>query len=194
MVQKEEITALYEEFASTEEELREQNEKLTEYNRQIKRNEERLGYLAYYDMLTGLPNRKMVLEKLDLLIKLSETQPAVFYMVFIDLDNFKKTNDTLGHDFGDAFIQSVAESIKGCICDRDIFGRIGGDEFALIICRELDQEQVFSYVDFIRKSLMKRFHIENREIYSTASFGISMYPPGWLQFDGTAEKCRYIHV
>lgn len=171
-----ELMAQKEEIAATEAELREQNVRLEEYNRQILENEETLYYLAHYDMLTGLPNREKTMEELDTLIELSEAQSAAFYVVFIDLDNFKKTNDTLGHDFGDFFIQSVAENLVSAINDGDTLGRIGGDEFALIISRELDEKQVFSYVDTIRKNLSKPFLVQDREVYTTGSFGISMFP------------------
>ena len=76
----------------------------------------------------------------------------------------------MGHDFGDFFIQSVAENLVSAINDGDTLGRIGGDEFALIISRELDEKQVFSYVDTIRKNLSKPFLVQDREVYTTGSF------------------------
>lgn len=169
MMQKEEI-------AAAEEELRHQNARLEELNEQMAENEQKLYYLAHYDTLTKLPNRQRIIEELDMLIESSQTQPAPIYVVLIDLDNFKKTNDTLGHAFGDLFIQSVAENLRATIHNEDILGRIGGDEFALVIRRRLDEKQVFSYVDSIREELTKPFSVQNREVYATGSFGISMFP------------------
>ena len=169
MAQKEEITAV-------EEELRVQHARLEEYNRQIRESERSLYHLAHHDPLTELPNRKKIIDDLNELIELSKEQPIPIYLVLIDLDNFKKTNDTLGHAFGDLFIQSVAKNMNAVIHEDDILGRIGGDEFALIIGRKLDEEQVFSYIDSFRENLMKPFFMRNREIHTTGSFGISVFP------------------
>lgn len=192
--QKADLEALYEEIAATDEELRQQNEQLQQYNEEIKQHEEHLNFLAYFDTLTELPNRKMVLERLNLLLQLSKKHNLTFYIVFIDIDHFKKVNDTMGHHCGDLFIQAVAHRLKAVIHEDDLLGRIGGDEFALVFQRDLKEEDAFQYVENIRKSFLKPFRIENTDIRSTASFGISVYPQdgeGVIELLKSADTSMY---
>lgn len=174
--QKHDITELYEEIAATEEELRAQNEQLMAYADEVRSRDEKLYDLAYYDNLTKLPNRKMLMERLDLLIKKSKQQKSVFYVVFIDMDSFKKINDTMGHHIGDRFINFAADNLKTSTHEGDLLGRMGGDEFALIINRNLNREEVFQEIETIRNCFTRPLRIENAEIRSTASFGISVFP------------------
>ncbi|MHB8130292.1 MAG: putative bifunctional diguanylate cyclase/phosphodiesterase [Mobilitalea sp.] len=174
--QKSDITALYEEITATEEELRQQNEQLVIYTQDIKKGEEKLQRLAYYDVLTGLPNRMMFMEQLDLIIKRSKEKMSSFYIVFIDVDSFKKINDTMGHHIGDKFLLFAADNLKHSIKEEDLLGRIGGDEFALIISRKLSKEEVLQELEVIRTGFYNPFDIYNGEIRLTASFGIAIYP------------------
>lgn len=174
--QKEELLTLYEEIAATEEELSQQNKQLVEYNLAMKENEEKLNYLAFFDVLTELPNRKMVINRLDLLITLSTKKQMNFAVVFIDLDNFKRINDSMGHHAGDMLLQAVALRLKSLIHQDDMLGRLGGDEFALIIQRQLKDENILEYVESLRAVLLDSFLIERAEISISASFGISIYP------------------
>ena len=96
-----ELCALYEEFAATEEELKEQNSKLLQYNDILQENERHINQLAYYDVLTELPNRTMVLNRIEFLIDMAQQKNAGFSIAMFDLDDFKVINDTMGHDFGE---------------------------------------------------------------------------------------------
>lgn len=174
--QKQEITALYEELATTEEELRENNEQLFQSNRQIKANEEALRHLAYFDPLTELPNRKMIMEQIKDLISIAGENNHSLYIVLLDLDNFKKINDSIGHFMGDLLLQAVSERLKRQIDQRDLLGHIGGDEFAIIIDRNISEEEVHDYVESLRKCLLNPFSINNSLLRTSASFGISVYP------------------
>lgn len=174
--QKEEMIALTEEIIASEEELRQQNDQLSEYYQLIKKNDEKLNYLAYFDTLTELPNRKMILDRLELLVNLSQKNISPFAVVFIDLDNFKKINDTVGHHLGDLLIISVASRLNNLVCKSDLFGRLGGDEFALIIQQNLKDEDILQYVENLRECLEESFNVERYEFYISASFGISIYP------------------
>jgi diguanylate cyclase (GGDEF)-like protein len=174
--QKNDITALYEEITAAEEDMRHQNDQLINYMAEIKKNEEKLYHLAYFDILTGLPNRKMFGEQLELITEQSKQKNTVFYVVFIDVDSFKKINDTLGHHMGDMFIECAANTIKKSLKESDLAGRIGGDEFALIISRELSRDEVFREVEAIKNIFTMPFKIDNYEIRVTASFGISVFP------------------
>lgn len=173
--QKEDTMSLYEEIAATEEELRSQNEQLKAYNETIRKNEEKLNHLAYYDTLTELPNRKTIMERLQLLIHLNKRRHPI-YVVFIDVDDFKRVNDTMGHYAGDTLIKKVSETLNDTVHPDDLVGRLGGDEFALIIHRPLDEEYVLQYIDEIRLHISEIQFMESYEIRTSASFGVSVYP------------------
>lgn len=173
--QREELEKMYNETRS-------QYNLLTQKNNQLKINEERLYRLAHFDELTYLPNRKSILDKLNYLIKVSKGMNLSFYIVFIDIDSFKKINDSMGHHIGDLFISDAAKRLKASIHKSDFIGRIGGDEFALIIQRRLSDKEVFKYIDKIRKHFLQPFIIEGNEITSSASFGIASFP-----YDGVGQ-------
>lgn len=178
--QKEEISGLYEEIMATEEEVRQQNIRLTEYNTMMEENEKKLNYLALIDVLTELPNRKMIINRLDFLVLHSINKQDSFSFVFIDLDNFKRINDLKGHHVGDLLLQAVALRLQTMIYKEDMFGRLGGDEFALIIQRKLKESEIFEYVESLKSKFSESFIIENTEFFISASFGISIYPQDGL--------------
>ena len=172
----EELGTLYEELLASEEELKEQNEILALYNKNIRANEEKLLFLAHYDTLTELPNRKLIMERLDLLVQVSIQTGNVFYVVFIDLDGFKKINDTKGHQVGDKVLQLVSKRLLDSVHPEDFLGRLGGDEFALIIQRNIKENDVFTYVEMLRFMLCEPLTIGYTELFTSASFGISVFP------------------
>jgi diguanylate cyclase (GGDEF)-like protein len=174
--QKKEISDLYRKVADAKEELRQQNEVLQNLNMKIRQNEEELKYLAYHDLLTELPNRKLVYESLENIIKETKDPGIIVYVVFIDIDYFKNINDTLGHHVGDIFINEAAKRLRNSFVQEDILGRTGGDEFTLIINRNLTKDEVYSYLETVRDKFAESFVIHNTIIQSTASFGVSIYP------------------
>lgn len=181
VLQKDEMEGLYEELSASEEDLRQQNLQLYSFNKQIIKNEEHLNQLAHYDTLTGFPNRKKIMDRLGILLETAKNTNLSFYIVFIDLDNFKKINDTMGHHIGDLFIRVASLRIKNAMHEADMLGRIGGDEFALIIDRPIDQEAIFNYIDTIRKKFLEPFRIEKNDIRSSASFGIAKFPEDGME-------------
>lgn len=174
--QKEELTSLYEEISVSQDKLSHQNEQLIKYNRIMEDNEKQLEQMAYYDTLTSLPNRKMIIEELENQIRSSGESGGSFTFVFIDLDNFKEINDMLGHYVGDIILKAVVGRCMLRIHKDDLMGRLGGDEFALIIRRGLSREDVLSYVGVIKECVSEAVIYETKEIYINASFGISSYP------------------
>lgn len=178
--QKEELLVLNREILASEEELRQQNNELQKSYQIIKSGEEKLNFLAYFDPLTELPNRKMILDRLELLVSLSRQNHSSFAVVFIDLDDFKKINDTMGHHMGDALIVSVASRLCCRLNKRDLLGRLGGDEFALIIQQDIKNEAILEYVDTLRQCLEEKFVIEGHELFIRASFGIARFPDDGL--------------
>nr|WP_320025205.1 GGDEF domain-containing protein [uncultured Acetobacterium sp.] len=174
--QKEELTVLYEELATSEKEIIKQNIQLTEYNNEMKKKEIRQNYFAYIDILTEIPNRKMIIEKLDHLVMLARNEEMSFAVVFMDLDNFKRINTANGYHIGDLLLKAIVAKIKGIIYEEDTLGRLGSDEFALIIQHNLTEAKIYDYVERIRLALLEPFTIENIEFNIKASFGISIFP------------------
>ncbi len=151
-------------------------------------NQKQIQKLAFFDHLTGLPNRTMFSDTLEAAIadsKENETQLAVLFM---DLDRFKTINDTLGHHAGDILLKSVAERIGSCIRATDLFSlqkdnyaksyisRQGGDEFTVMLPRLKDPENAGRIARRINEALAKSFQIEVHEVYISASIGISIFP------------------
>ena len=132
--------------------------------------------LANIDTLTGLANRKKIIETINTTIVNRKNNGGRFALLFIDLDDFKKVNDSLGHDVGDILIQKVGARFKNVITSEDVVGRIGGDEFIIL------QDNISSPGDAeklalrIRNVLKESFIYMGNEIYTSASIGISIYP------------------
>ena len=159
-----------------EEETKRQNSLLTEYNRVMKENEQRLYQMNHFDSLTGLPNRIKINERMDLLISLLSHKKMSFALVYIDLDNFKKINDTIGHRVGDLMLQAVSTRLATIIHQDDMLGRWGGDEFAILVQRPLEGNDLLSYVESIRDSFNQMFTLEESDYRMSARFGIALFP------------------
>ena len=138
--------------------------------------EEKINRLAYFDSLTGLPNRGMFLERLHQSLALASRDCGTLSLVFLDLDNFKDVNDTLGHAAGDRLLCEVAGRLSGCIRESDILARLGGDEFVVVLTSVACQERVSAAVQRMLDSFTTPFLIDGRTIYSSASIGIALYP------------------
>lgn len=134
--------------------------------------EKNINQMAYYDALTGLPNRyKLNIFVSDLIHKTTKSDKA-FAVVFIDLDNFKNINDSLGHSFGDRTLIKTAKILSDCVRTGDIVSRYGGDEF-IIILNNIDEQESILITNKIINELNKPILIEGHEVYTTASIGIS---------------------
>ncbi len=131
--------------------------------------------LAYYDVLTGLPNRTLLRDRLGQLIVTSHRDKTQFALLFLDLDRFKYINDSMGHSVGDKLLQSVAIRLQECVREGDTVSRIGGDEFVLLL-REIDEHGVSLVADKLLKSLATPFNLNGQEISTYASIGIALYP------------------
>jgi diguanylate cyclase (GGDEF)-like protein len=141
---------------------------------QVSKQKEELNYMAFFDLLTGLPNRKMLFKEIETLLKKNNNKK--FYVIFIDLDNFKNVNDCMGHAVGDLLLKMVVEKWQDKICDGDILARLGGDEFALIVSKELTKQEVMEYIERFKEVFSSKFQLKNRNISISASFGIANYP------------------
>lgn len=134
--------------------------------------EEKIKYMAYYDTLTKLPNRAKFIEKLDAELKKEASVGAV---MFIDLDNFKNINDSLGHDYGDKLLEIIAGKFKSNIKNNNTVCRFGGDEFIILKPGIYEKNEVISFAENILNIFNEPLNIYEKIIYITASIGISVY-------------------
>ncbi|AQR68481.1 response regulator receiver protein [Janthinobacterium sp. LM6] len=157
-----------------------------------KRTEEQIRRLAYCDSLTGIPNRQAFLETLERELARSKEHDKKFAVLFMDLDAFKRINDTLGHDVGDHLLKVVSERLRETIRPSDLvlraehefettFGgsnlaRLGGDEFTILIPDLERVEDALNVAHRVKEAMRRPFMIEGHEIFVTASIGISLYP------------------
>ncbi len=138
--------------------------------------EEKIKHLAYYDILTGLPNRTLFQEKLQQKIAESKGKKKKFAIVFLDINRFKYINDSMGHSAGDIILQKVSSILQKSINKKDLLARIGGDEFTIIIADATSREEVKKTVETVITNLKPEMKLEGQSLYVTMSFGIAMYP------------------
>jgi diguanylate cyclase (GGDEF)-like protein/PAS domain S-box-containing protein len=146
-----------------------------------KKNLEKINQLAFFDPLTGLPNRRLLLDRLQQALAKQARGLQQGALLFIDLDNFKDLNDTLGHDMGDQLLQQVAERLNNHVRDQDTLARLGGDEFVLMLeglslKPALAGEQVENVARKIIAALAVPYTLKQRSHISTASIGIALFP------------------
>jgi diguanylate cyclase (GGDEF)-like protein/PAS domain S-box-containing protein len=150
--------------------------------------EKKIHHLAYFDSITGLPNRIMFQDRLNHAIALAHRENRRVCLLFLDLDKFKDVNDTLGHRFGDSLLQAVAARLSGNMRESDTLARVGGDEFVIILSSVCDQESASNAARRIMSLFAEPFEIEGRLTHCSASIGIAMYPDDGLDNE-TLLKC-----
>jgi diguanylate cyclase (GGDEF)-like protein len=143
---------------------------------QRKQGEVRIQYLATHDGLTGLPNRVMFSQLLNVAIPSARRYKRSFAVLFIDLDRFKLINDTLGHEAGDKLLQEIAARFTECLRESDVVARLGGDEFVVLVQEVGNAEQVATVARKILSAALKPVVLSGQECRVTASIGISMFP------------------
>lgn len=143
---------------------------------QSREQEQEILHLAYYDPLTELPNRFRSLEQLSTMITAAGTSGGHIAVLILDLDHFKKINDSLGHDTGDRLLQQLVRRLRSCLSAGQLLGRLGGDEF-IILHRILPQrDSMPMLIDAVLAQFIEPFTIESREMMLTASIGVAVYP------------------
>jgi diguanylate cyclase (GGDEF)-like protein len=145
--------------------------------------ERKLEFLAHHDMLTGLPNRVLLRDRFEQATAQADRDRAGVAMLFLDLDNFKQVNDTLGHNFGDKLLVKVVERLRGCLRDSDTISRQGGDEFIVLLPHLSDLGVIGGIAQHIVEAFSEGFEIDDYAINTTFSVGISMYPTDSREFD-----------
>ncbi|MGA2214119.1 MAG: EAL domain-containing protein [Bryobacteraceae bacterium] len=141
---------------------------------------ERLEFQARHDSLTGLPNRSYFMELLNAALREAETdagqRPGYLAVLFIDLDRFKQINDILGHAMGDRLLREVGQRLKRLLTPDDLAGRMGGDEFIIVLTRQVDEEAVAQASQEFLVALRAPHQMEDNELFVTASIGVAIYP------------------
>jgi diguanylate cyclase (GGDEF)-like protein/PAS domain S-box-containing protein len=142
-----------------------------------KKSEQRIAFMAHHDVLTGLPNRLSIMEKIEEAIARHRRRGDSFAVLLLDLDRFKHVNDTLGHAVGDALLREIAARLKASLRETDVLARLGGDEFAIVQDRENNQREAASALaDRIIDIVSKPFSIEGNEVNIATSIGIALGP------------------
>ncbi|HLB13654.1 MAG TPA: EAL domain-containing protein [Burkholderiales bacterium] len=139
-------------------------------------NEERIRYQAYHDLLTGLPNRTSFAEHLEEAMRRSKRFGWSVALMFLDVDRFKRVNDSLGHEAGDELLRIVASRLKTCIRETDILFRMGGDEFTVLLENVRTPEEVAAVAARMISAVAQPAEIAHHELTPTASIGIAIYP------------------
>ena len=152
------------------------NEGTVEDITERKRAEERVRYLAYHDALTGLPNSTMFEGCFAQALVEARGRNGPLALLWIDIDNFKFINDSLGHSVGDALLREIGQRLQGLVRDQDTVARVGGDEFLMLLTKIHDPSQVNSVADRIRSELGREYVLEGRQINVTCSVGSSVFP------------------
>ncbi len=159
-----------------------------------KQAEERIRFMAHHDALTGLPNRQLLQDRMIQAIALCRRTGTQLAVLFIDLDDFKRINDSLGHEVGDRLLQMVAERLQACPREGDSIARLGGDEFVLTASTLSDDNDAGLIARKTLDMLSTPFVVDGHQLHVTASIGISVYPVDGLDVETlmrTADTALY---
>ena len=136
----------------------------------------RLTQLAYYDTLTGLPNRQLFFDRLEQSVAVCRRDHSPLALIYADLDNFKTINDTLGHSAGDHLLIEVAKRLRDCVRETDTVARLGGDEFALILGKARGPQEMARIAELVLKRIAETCDIQGVEVTTGVSLGIALWP------------------
>ena len=137
---------------------------------------EELRHMAQHDPLTDLPNRALFNDRLNQELARAKRQNGRLAMVFLDLDHFKSINDNFGHDVGDQVLRRVARQLQGCVRASDTVGRIGGDEFVVLLAQLSESDSVLALAGELRESLRQLFEVDGHKLSISCSIGVAVYP------------------
>lgn len=147
-----------------------------QYALERKQAEEHLYHLAHHDALTGLPNRKLFYDYLKQSLAMARRHNRLLAVMFMDLGDFKKVNDKLGHHCGDLLLKMVGQRLSGCVREADCLARIGGDEFIFAFTDMNQPEDATAVANKVLEVFTSPFNVDGHTLYARASVGISIYP------------------
>ena len=188
------LTVSMDEYQLQAKKLRIANEELGIEIVQRKKVEQKLSYDALHDSLTGLANRNLFLESLSQAIEYRKRSPEdLFVILFIDLDDFKVVNDSLGHVIGDYLLISIANRLKGLLRAGDTVARFGGDEFEILLDTGHGQDSIATIAERLQKALQPPFLLRARTAYHSQYWDHSESVP--VRDTGRGDpRCRYRYV
>jgi diguanylate cyclase (GGDEF)-like protein len=170
------------------EEINKLNKIINSEKKELEKAYLKIDRLANHDILTGLPNRRLFIELLKQELRQADRQKTKIAVLFIDLDDFKSVNDSMGHDSGDKVLQMVAQRFMSTLRESDAIARIGGDEFAAIICNIKNKTDIEKIAEKLINKFNNPFKIENNKFQIGLSMGISIYPDDDNTIDGLIKK------
>jgi diguanylate cyclase (GGDEF)-like protein/PAS domain S-box-containing protein len=141
-----------------------------------RRAEEKIEFHAYHDALTGLPNRRLLRDRLTQAETLARRHHRPLALIYMDIDHFKLINDTLGHTIGDRLLLGIADRLRGCVRQGDTVARVGGDEFTILFPDIALADDAARMADKVLQSFAAPFQIDTHELYVTASIGFALFP------------------
>lgn len=156
--------------------------------------EEQIRYLSSHDVLTGLPNRILLKNRLETAIAFAARSHCKVALLSVDLDQFKMLNDSMGHAAGDELLRCVTAQLKSCVRDTDTLCRSGGDEFLIALANMPDTDSISTLVDEILERIAKPFVLEGRQLSLSCSIGVAVYPDDGGDFETLmklADKAMY---
>ena len=157
-------------------------------NAQMAATQQRMEMMATHDALTGLPNRSLARDRFEQAANAARRGEHGVAMLYLDLDNFKNVNDTLGHSSGDALLKQVSDRLSALLRTADTVARLGGDEFLLLIPEVADGGAVAEIANKVVAGLMAPFEVIGMEIFAGCSLGITMFPADGTDFDSLLKK------
>lgn len=186
--------------------LRDALSELSERNRQLeieveqrKQMEQEMRHLAMHDMLTGLPNRALFMDRLESAHHRAQRHGGMFALVYVDVDRFKEVNDTWGHGAGDAVLIELSARLRGALRENDTVARLGGDEFALVLEELDDINDAHRLMERVTQSLQAPMHYlrdgEQLTLAIAASIGVAAYPADGAEVDAllhAADQAMYL--
>src|SRR6185436_31096 len=162
--------------------------KLRAENERVRRSQMRIEFLATHDSLTGLPNRILARDRFGHAIALARRHQTMAALVFLDLDNFKNVNDSLGHPRGDELLRTVGDRLIKVLRSSDTVCRQGGDEFLILLGDVRDSSDVAEIGMKLLEQLAAPFLLDGLQLSTSGSMGIAMYPDDGSDFDALLKK------
>jgi diguanylate cyclase (GGDEF)-like protein/PAS domain S-box-containing protein len=138
--------------------------------------QEQMEYQAYHDSLTGLPNRLLFRDRITVALAHAKRSGRISAVMFLDLDQFKLVNDTLGHTVGDRLLQAIGSRLVNCVRAEDTVARMGGDEFTILLADLIDRRGAAAVAQKVLEAVRHPVHVDQHELYVTTSIGIAIFP------------------